>query len=123
MVALPRPCLESRCPALATYRGRCAEHARAYDLRRGSSAERGPYNTARHKEWRRAVIVRDRVCRDCGCALLDGKGEPLPNAHADHVVPITEGGQAFSLANGAARCHRDHSRKTMRELRARGRVA
>lgn len=115
-----RPCLHPGCPALVQgKKSRCPRHQSEYDLRRGSAAERGPYNSALHKQWRRAVILRDRCCVDCGRPLLDRRGEPLPRAHSDHIIPLTAGGD-YTLDNGAARCHRDHSRKTMRELHRRG---
>lgn len=39
-----KACAEPRCPNRVE-RGRCAEHAKAYDLRRGSSRERGYTHT------------------------------------------------------------------------------
>ena len=111
-----RPCLEPRCPVLVE-RGRCPQHERAYDRRRGTAAERG-YCSAEHLAWRRAVIKRDRSCGDCGTGLLDSRGEPISTAHADHIVPLGDGG-TYALSNGAARCRSCHSRKTMGEQRAR----
>ena len=35
--------------------------------------------------------------------------------HADHIVPISQGGDRYDVANGAARCLACHSRKTARE--------
>ena len=94
---------------------RCPKHQREYDLRRGSAYARG-YNSPEHRSWRRTVIQRDRVC-DCGAALVDPRGEPLPTAHADHIIPKRAGGAEFDLRNGKGRCNRCHSRKTAREQR------
>ena len=62
--------------------------------------------------WRRAILKRDRSCKDCGTPLLDRHGEPLPTAHADHVVPVRDGGQ-WTMSNGAGRCDRCHGRATV----------
>jgi 5-methylcytosine-specific restriction endonuclease McrA len=35
--------------------------------------------------------------------------------HADHVVPISQGGARYDVANGEARCVGCHSRKTAKE--------
>ncbi len=109
-----RACLEPGCPHPAGRRGRCRAHERAYDQRRGTAAQRG-YATAAHQAWRRAVILRDQRCADCGIYLLDDRGEPLSSAHGDHVVPIAQGGARFDLRNGRARCERCHGRKTLSE--------
>jgi 5-methylcytosine-specific restriction endonuclease McrA len=86
------------------------------EQQRGSAAQRG-YGSPEHRAWRRTVIKRDKLCRDCHQPLLDARGEPLPTAHADHIIPKAAGGAPFDLANGAGRCNRCHSRKTIREQR------
>ncbi len=108
---MKRPCLEPGCPHAGT--PRCAVHARERERARGSSTERG-YGSTEHLAWRRAVLLRDRSCRDCGAPLVDAQGEPLPTAHADHIVRVRAGGQ-WELPNGAGRCDRCHGRKTRRE--------
>jgi 5-methylcytosine-specific restriction endonuclease McrA len=35
--------------------------------------------------------------------------------HADHIVPISKGGERYDVANGAARCVSCHGRKTVAE--------
>jgi hypothetical protein len=35
--------------------------------------------------------------------------------HADHIVPISQGGERYDVANGAARCVSCHGRKTVLE--------
>jgi len=36
-------------------------------------------------------------------------------AHADHVVAISQGGERYDVANGQTLCMRCHARKTLRE--------
>lgn len=113
---MQRPCVAPRCSALVGPGVlRCPKHQREYDLRRGSSTQRG-YNSPEHRAWRRTIILRDKLCVDCYVPLLGTDGEPVGTAHADHVIPLSRGGD-YSLQNGAARCNRCHSRKTMREQR------
>lgn len=46
-------------------------------------------------------------CVDCG--------KVEASLHADHVVPISQGGERYDVGNGEARCQSCHSRKTARE--------
>lgn len=48
-------------------------------------------------------------CVDCGRVCV---GREM---HADHVVPISQGGSRYDVSNGAARCVRCHGRKTRNE--------
>lgn len=74
---------------------------------RPNAAARG-YCDKAHRTWRQAVLTRDAwACVDCGRVAT--------NLHADHVVPISQGGERYDVANGAARCHACHNRKTARE--------
>ena len=50
------------------------------------------------------------TCRDCG-RVCDGHKE----AHADHVVPISQGGDRYDVSNGQTLCIRCHSSKTSKE--------
>ena len=76
---------------------------------RPNAAARG-YCDKAHKAWRQAVLTRcDWQCVDCGRVAY---GREM---HADHVVPISQGGERYDVANGAARCVSCHSRKTARE--------
>ena len=59
------------------------------------------------------MLTRDAwACVDCG--RVDSAN------HADHIVPIADGGERYDLANGACRCSACHARKTLRENRAKG---
>lgn len=49
------------------------------------------------------------ACVDCG-RVCHGR-----QLHADHIVPISQGGERYDVANGAARCIVCHARKTNAE--------
>lgn len=116
-MALARPCREPGCPAVATHRGWCAEHAgpaeaarrRAHDARRPSAARRG-YD-ARWRRVRAMVLAREPRCRDCAAAgrvtlaneVHHIDGNPRNNA-LDNLMPL---------------CKPCHSRRTLREMRDR----
>lgn len=77
------------------------------DTARANAAQRG-YCDKAHKKWRQAVLTKcNWQCVDCGVVATD--------LHADHVLPISQGGARYDVANGEARCIRCHSRKTARE--------
>ena len=77
---------------------------------RPNAHQRG-YCDKAHRKWRQAVLTRcNWQCVDCGTVATD--------LHADHVVPITQGGARYDVANGEARCVRCHGRKTRREQNA-----
>jgi 5-methylcytosine-specific restriction enzyme A len=79
---------------------------------RPNAAARG-YCSKAHRAWRLAVLTRDAwTCQRCG-RVADGHRE----AHADHVVPISQGGERYDLANGQTLCHGCHSVKTAKESR------
>jgi len=112
-MALARPCREPGCPAVATHRGWCAEHAgpaeaarrRRYDAQRASAARRG-YD-ARWRRVRAVVLAREPRCHDCtqaGRVTLANEvhhidGNPRNNA-LDNLMPL---------------CKSCHSRRTARE--------
>ena len=80
------------------------------DTARPSAAARG-YCDKAHRAWRQAVLTRDAwTCRDCGRVCSDRK-----EAQADHVRPISKGGERYDLANGQTLCIVCHGRKTARE--------
>ncbi len=83
------------------------------DSNRPSAAARG-YCDKAHRAWRQAVLTRDAwTCRTCGRVCDDHR-----EAHADHVVPISQGGGRYDLANGQTLCVRCHGAKTKAEQRA-----
>lgn len=63
------------------------------------------YRRKEHRDWSAAVISRaGHACQDCGRT-----GTRL---FADHVHELRDGGAAFDLANGRARCGSCHAKKT-----------
>lgn len=79
---------------------------------RPNAAARG-YCDKAHRAWRQAVLTRDAwTCRDCGRVCSEHK-----EAHADHIVPISQGGARYDVGNGACRCAACHARKTLSERR------
>jgi 5-methylcytosine-specific restriction endonuclease McrA len=101
-----RLCLEPRCPAPATYRGRCATHSRSNE--RTTHARRHFYNSGRWKYTRRRVLHDQPLC-PCGEIATD----------VDHIQAIEDGGDPWSRNNLQGLCKACHSIKTSRELRAR----
>lgn len=84
------------------------------DSARPNAAARG-YCSKAHKAWRQAVLNKcNWQCVDCG-RVAHGR-----SMHADHVVPISQGGERYDVGNGEARCLSCHSRKTRRESAGRG---
>ena len=76
---------------------------------RPNAAARG-YCSKAHKVWRQAVLTKcNWACVDCS-RVCHGK-----ELHADHVKPISQGGERYDVDNGAARCAACHARKTRRE--------
>ena len=99
--------MPSRIPSFRPPRLRTAQ--RRDDSGRPNAAARG-YCDKAHRKWRQAVLTRDAfACVDCG--RIDQAN------HADHVVPIANGGERYDLANGQTLCPACHARKTLRETR------
>lgn len=99
----PRPCSTPGCPARATVGSRCAEHAKArqvrYDAQRGNSSQRG-YGSQWARE-RARFLAAHPVCSVCGKRAV----------HVDHVVPKRRGG-TDAWSNLQPLCASCHSRKT-----------
>lgn len=73
-------------------------------------------STAEHKAWAAQVKAAAR-----GLCQIRGPRCTTIAVHADHVVPVGEGGAALDPANGQAACEPCHKAKTQREA-ARGRA-
>jgi 5-methylcytosine-specific restriction endonuclease McrA len=88
-----RPCPYPRCP----YAQPCPIHTTP------------TYNYGKqHKRWRSLVLQRAGYrCSIPGCQSLA--------IVADHILPISRGGQAFALANGQSLCIHHHNQKTRRD--------
>jgi len=77
---------------------------------RPNAHQRG-YCDKAHRAWRQAVLVRDAwTCRACGRVCSDKR-----EAHADHIRPVSAGGDRYDVANGQCLCVRCHGSKTRRE--------
>ena len=77
---------------------------------RPNAHQRG-YCDQAHKSWRLAVLTRDAwQCQKCGRVCSNRR-----EAHADHIKPITSGGERYDVANGQCLCVRCHGRKTKAE--------
>jgi 5-methylcytosine-specific restriction endonuclease McrA len=99
--------MPARIPAFRPPRLRTA--ARRDESGRPNAAARG-YCDKAHRLWRQAVLNKcNWQCVDCK-RVAHGR-----EMHADHVVPISQGGARYDVANGEARCVNCHSRKTARE--------
>ncbi|MPZ31443.1 MAG: HNH endonuclease [Rhodospirillales bacterium] len=66
------------------------------------------YSSQEHRRWRAIVIARSGGrCQDPACKAPTRPGR----LYADHVVELKDGGAAFDLSNGVARCGSCHVRK------------
>ena len=84
--------------------------AQPNDDRRPNAHARG-YCSKAHKAWRRDVLLRGEMkCVSCGEVFSNSR-----DLHADHIIPIAQGGSRFSLDNGQILCVRCHARKTLKE--------
>ena len=99
-----RLCKDSTCPEPASYRGRCATHARV--VNRDTHRNRHIYNSKRWRMLRRSVLFDEPLC-PCGAIATD----------VDHIQPIEQGGAPFDRENCQALCKRCHSAKTRNEQR------
>jgi 5-methylcytosine-specific restriction protein A len=86
--------------------GRCPQHTRAREHRRGSASRR--HYDRRHRQQRLLILARDPICRGCGRA---------PSTVDDHIVPITAGGSKSDSLNQQGLCTDCHGWKTVREQR------
>lgn len=95
------------CSAIATSRGRCADHQRvAWE---NPSANTRTLTRRERQEFHDAVLeADDYTCRRCGG----------PATQADHIIPIADGG-AHDLSNGRALCDQCHDEVSIEQRRAR----
>lgn len=104
-----QPCLEPGCPKLVE-RGRCKQHRREHDRRRGSFRERG-YTRRRWDRLRAEHLVIEPHCRECA-----RNGERRLARVVDHVVPHRGDEALFSdPSNLQTLCPSHHTAKTALE--------
>lgn len=109
-----RLCLERGCRNAATGRGRCdgcrgdRERDRSRARRTGERTAEAVklYHSQRWLNTRRKVLARDPICKVCDDALSE---------QVDHVVPLSQGGDPYSLENLRGICVPCHARKSARE--------
>ena len=100
-----RLCSHPGCGGTVTYRGYCAEHARAKEQRTARKGTR-IYHTARWRNTRKRVLFDHPLCQAEGCGEIA--------TDVDHIVPLPEG-DPYALSNLQALCRRHHGEKTRRE--------
>ncbi len=91
-----RPCIQPGCPEL-TARTRCTLHERQRDYARNA-----PYQDSRWKRLRVEVVKAGR-CYWCG---VTGK-----RLVADHVTPISQGGEPYDRSNVVSACYSCNRRR------------
>lgn len=108
-VAAPKPCSWPGCHALVAGGGRCDEHRRQVEQRRGSAHERG-YTSAWAKA--RAAWLRAHPL----CVMCQQRGSIEPATVVDHIVPHRGDMALFwDSRNWQSLCKPDHDRKTATE--------
>ena len=63
------------------------------------------YNSGPWRKCRRAQLQREPLCRVCESVAQ----------MVDHIVPLSEGGEPFTIENLQSLCNRCHNRKRQRE--------
>ena len=98
-----RPCLTAGCPAL-TSQSRCAEHQRTKDRARNAARADAMafYSTGR---WRRLSTEVVSAVRCHWCGATDKR------LVADHVRPVSRGGEPFDPSNLVASCYSCNRRR------------
>jgi 5-methylcytosine-specific restriction protein A len=94
-----QPCLEAGCPNLASYRGRCAEHAGSHANR--NRAGRKIYSTRRWAILRRRKLRLNPICERCDKRLA---------TDVHHRAGVEN--DPWSLAGLEALCRSCHSSET-----------
>lgn len=103
-----KTCSVSGCPELVPT-GRCTEHTRQADRRRGSAARRG-YGTRHAKSFREGVLAKHPYCvLGCGRKAAHADHWPL-----DRQTLVLRGMDPDDPANGRGLCHPCHSSETAR---------
>lgn len=96
-----RMCTTAGCPHTAAYKGRCAEHAAAYN--RATHSNREVYDTKRWRNTRRAQLARQPICERCDARLA---------TQVHHRQDLAQGGNPWAPDNLESLCGSCHSRHT-----------
>jgi 5-methylcytosine-specific restriction protein A len=109
-----RPCVIPGCPRFARPNsGKCDEHAREYERERSRRRREATKGIFKRKKWamtREAVLARDSICKVCDRRL---------SVEVDHIMPLSEGGDPWSLEGLQGICPACHEAKTTEENRRR----
>lgn len=114
-----RICSVPGCPEFTDRGGRCEDHRRQAEQKRGTARQRG-YGKLHEQRFRPGVLARDPhcVCTDEG----HGHGTPCgkPSVHADHHPLsrrqlVDQGEDPNDPKHGRGLCHSCHSRSTSTE--------
>jgi 5-methylcytosine-specific restriction protein A len=112
-------CAAPGCGAIVE-RGRCDAHKRErwkrYEEVR-PERDRAFYNSPAWRAARRAVILAEPVCRDCRDA-----GRVTVAVQVDHIQRWQDGGAPLDPANLRPLCLSCHSRRTLADSRAAGKL-
>lgn len=100
-------CSVPGCPEFTDQGGRCANHRREAEQRRGTARQRG-YGRRHEQRFRAGVLARDPVCVLCRNA---------PSVHADHHPLsrrdlIAQGADPDDPRHGRGLCTSCHSSET-----------
>ena len=108
MPRAPKPC--AKCTTLvrppAVY---CDTHQPPSTWNAYPSANARTHTRAQRATFRRQVLDREPHCRACGA----------PATEADHIVPVSQGGNNNPVTNGQGLCSPCHHTKTRAEARDR----
>lgn len=106
------------CPEYTDQGGRCADHRRAAEQKRGSTTERG-YGKEHRERFRPGVLARDPICRCPGCNSCTTPSQRCARAseHADHWpidkrTLMNRGMDSNDPVHGRGLCRRCHSSHT-----------
>lgn len=112
-------CTVPGCPEY-TQGGRCADHRREAEQRRGTARQRG-YGRGHETRFRRGVLARDPKCKCTGCGSCSRTEQQCErdSEHADHWPKdrrelVAEGLDPNDPARGRGLCGPCHSAQTAR---------
>jgi 5-methylcytosine-specific restriction enzyme A len=106
-----RPCLQAGCSRLVRHGSRCEVHQLATGWASYSPPWRTYYKSPAWRARRAEQLRREPHCRGCGA----------PASHADHVVPLSQGGSLDGeLQSLCGPCHRQKTAEESNRTRPPG---
>lgn len=109
-------CSVPGCPEYTDCGGRCEDHRREAEQRRGSARQRG-YGRQHEQRFRPAVLARDPACVCTDAAHNHGQPCGKPSVHADHWPHsrrelVEQGEDPNDPKHGRGLCASCHSKET-----------